>query len=60
MSTDALEKIGISSLTLFAGKGKDEMNPFRPWQVDEQKNYQNLIDYFYARFVFCVCETVHN
>lgn len=54
--TDALEKIGISSLTLFAGKGKDEMNPFRPWQVDEQKNYQNLIDYFYARFVSVVCE----
>lgn len=53
---DAMEKIGVSSLTLSAGKGKDEMNPFRPWKPDEQQNYQYLIDYYYKRFVDIVQE----
>ncbi len=53
---DALEKIGVSSLTLSAGKGKDEMNPFRPWKPDEQKHYQSLIDYYYNNFVAIVSE----
>ncbi|MFZ0564772.1 MAG: S49 family peptidase [Chlamydiales bacterium] len=48
---DAMEKLGINSMTLSAGKGKDEMNPFRPWKADEQKNYQELLDFFYGRFV---------
>ncbi len=52
--TDALEKIGVSSMTLFAGKGKEEMNPFRPWKEGEQKHYQTLIDYYYKRFVAIV------
>lgn len=49
--SDALEKMGISSETLSAGKGKDEMNPFRPWREGEQANYQKLIDYYYWQFV---------
>lgn len=53
---DALEKIGVSSLTLSAGKGKDEMNPFRPWKDDEPRHYQDLIDFYYTRFVSIVSE----
>ena len=47
---DALEKIGVNALTLSAGKGKDEMNPFRTWQPDEQNHYQSLIDFYYNHF----------
>lgn len=54
--SDAMEKIGVSALTVLAGKGKDDMNPFRPWKPDEQKNYQHLIDYYYKRFVSLVQE----
>lgn len=46
-----MEKIGIDSLTLTAGKGKDELNPFRPWKADESDNYQALINDFYKSFV---------
>jgi len=48
---DALEKIGVNALTLSAGIGKDEMNPFRTWKPDEQKQYQSLLDFYYHRFV---------
>ncbi len=48
---DALEKLGINSMSLSAGKGKDEMNPFRPWKPNEQENYQQLINFYYALFV---------
>lgn len=46
-----LEKIGIETLTLTAGKDKDAMNPFRPWKPGEEQNYQDLIDYYYRHFV---------
>lgn len=52
--SDTLEKVGISSLTLSAGKGKDQMNPFRPWKEDEQSHYQALINYYYQQFVAIV------
>jgi protease IV len=48
---DACEKIGVNALTISAGEGKDEMNPFRAWKPDEQKRYQKLIDYYYNDFV---------
>lgn len=54
---DALEKLGVDSLTLFAGKGKDEMNPLRPWQPDEQKMYQNIINFYYNSFLQIVTES---
>lgn len=46
-----MEKIGMQSLTLYAGKGKDELNPMRPWKPDEGENLQSLINYFYTQFV---------
>lgn len=52
--TDLLKKVGVDALTLYAGQGKDEMNPFRPWKEDEQKNYQQLIDFYYDRFTSLV------
>jgi signal peptide peptidase SppA len=46
-----IEKMGVDALTLYAGTGKDEMNPLRPWKPGEQDNLQTLIDYFYKDFV---------
>lgn len=48
---DLLDKIGINALTLSAGIGKDEMNSFRTWKPDEQKQHQELINFYYNRFV---------
>lgn len=50
----ALEKLGIESLTLSAGKGKDELNPFRPWKANEQDNLQDIINIYYNNFVSIV------
>lgn len=49
--SDTLKKLGIDTLTLSAGKGKDELNPFRPWEKGEQDHYQSIINYFYQQFV---------
>lgn len=46
-----MDKVGIESLTLTAGKGKDEMNPLRPWVPGEQDNFQTLVSYYYNLFV---------
>ncbi|NGX60582.1 MAG: putative signal peptide peptidase SppA [Chlamydiae bacterium] len=53
---DTLEKLGVKPLTLSAGKGKDELNPFRPWKEGEQKHYQKIINFFYREFVAIVSE----
>ncbi len=46
-----LEKLGIDTLTISAGKGKDALNPLRPWKSGEEENYRHLIDYYYQHFV---------
>ncbi len=46
-----IDKIGIQALTLIAGKGKDELNPLRPWKPGEQENMQNIINDYYQKFV---------
>lgn len=46
-----MEKVGVQSLTLYEGKGKDELNPFRPWQKGEDQNLKDAIAYYYASFV---------
>ncbi len=48
---DAMNKLGVSALTVSAGEGKDKMNPFRVWNADEQKQYQTLLDFLYGSFV---------
>jgi len=49
--TELMGKIGIESKTLSAGKGKDNLNPFRPWKPGEEDNLKSLIDYYYNHFV---------
>lgn len=49
--TKFLEKVGVDSLTLSAGRDKDELNPFRPWKEGEEKHLQSIIDYYYDYFV---------
>lgn len=46
-----LTTIGVDALTLSAGKGKDEMDPTRPWKPGEQDTLQAIIDYYYVQFV---------
>lgn len=46
-----IDKIGVQSLTVYAGKDKDDLNPFRPWKPGEQDMIQDLINYFYQQFV---------
>jgi len=46
-----MEKMGMESLTLSAGKNKDELNPFRPWKPGEEDILQGIINTYYAHFV---------
>jgi protease IV len=46
-----IDKIGVKSLTIYEGKGKDELNPLRPWKPDEGDNIKSLISYYYSFFV---------
>src|SRR5690606_21186383 len=46
-----MEKIGVNALTIYAGKGKDNLDPLRPWREGEDKNIQDIIKYYYASFV---------
>lgn len=48
---NVMDRIGVSALTLTAGKGKDSLNPFRPWKPDEQNMYQDIINYYYEQFL---------
>lgn len=49
--TKLINNIGIESLTLTAGKDKDELNPVRPWKTNEGESIQQLLNYLYAKFV---------
>lgn len=46
-----LEKIGVNTMTLTAGKDKDAMNPLRPWKPGEENNIRSIVDYYYQQFV---------
>jgi len=49
--SQVLDKFNVQALTLYAGKGKDEMNPLRPWKADESDSLKGIIDYYYHNFV---------
>lgn len=51
-----MDKVGVNSMTLYAGKGKDDMNPLRQWKPGEQDNLQSIVDDYYAQFVNIVAE----
>jgi signal peptide peptidase SppA len=48
---DLMDKLGVISETVTAGKDKDTMNPFRKWKPDEDANIKKLITNFYDQFV---------
>lgn len=53
---NALNKIGIDTLTITEGKDKDTMNPLRKWRENESEDLQKLGAYFYNRFVNIVTQ----
>lgn len=54
--TQLLEKIGVQSMTISAGKDKDMLNPVRPWKPNEGENLQQIVDDFYQTFVNIIVE----
>lgn len=52
--TKLMEKIGVESKTLIAGKGKDDLNPFRPWKEGEEDSFNKVVQAFYDQFVDAV------
>ena len=46
-----LDKIGVDTMTISAGKEKDAMNPLRPWVPGEEDNYKQIISFLYNDFV---------
>lgn len=58
--TELMDKMGVKAKTLIAGNGKDDLNPFRPWKPDEDKNYQLVINSLYDIFVNIVTSNRKN
>ncbi len=50
-ASQLMEKFGLTSLTLYEGKGKDDLNPLRPWKDNEGENFKVIIDDLYQDFV---------
>ena len=48
---DLMEKIGISTQTVKAGKYKESGTPTRKWTEFEEKQLQNVIDDTYSMFI---------
>lgn len=46
-----LDKVGVETLTLYEGKGKDELSSTRPWKEDEAADMKNIIKFYYKYFV---------
>lgn len=49
------DTLGIEGSALFAGKGKDELDSWRPWTPGEGKNSRRMLQACYERFVDIVC-----
>lgn len=52
-----MEKVGIKALTLSAGKGKDNLDPLRPWTAGEENNLADIVNYYYHSFVEIVAKS---
>lgn len=52
--SQAMDKVGISSLTLTEGKNKDALNPFRPWKEGEDAALRDVMAKSYDQFVAVV------
>ncbi len=46
-----LDKVGIDTMTIYDGKGKDALNPMRPWVAGEEDNIKDLTKFYYNTFV---------
>jgi protease IV len=55
--SQAMEKIGVGSLTLTEGKNKDALNPFRPWKEGEAQPLQAALADEYNQFVGVVTQS---
>ncbi|MCF7806345.1 MAG: S49 family peptidase [Simkaniaceae bacterium] len=51
-----MEKVGIGSLTVSDGTGKDTLNPFRPWKPGEAEELDAIVGDSYDHFVAIVAE----
>lgn len=54
--SEAMEKIGVQSLTLTEGKNKDALNPFRPWKPGEDEEIKTILASEYDHFVDVVTD----
>lgn len=52
-----MDKLGIASKTITAGKDKDPMNPFREWRPDEAQPIQHIVEACYDRFTSIVSKS---
>lgn len=46
-----LDKYGVDTKELSAGKDKDILSPFREWKPNEDESLVKIVDYLYERFV---------
>lgn len=53
---EALNKIGINSLVLSAGKDKASLSPFKEWTEEEKESRQKLLNFFYSNFLNIVLQ----
>ncbi len=58
--SQAMDKVGIKSLTITQGKDKDMLNPFRPWREGEADSIKAVTAALYTRFVDIVTESRKN
>lgn len=49
--SQAMDKIGVQSLTMTEGKDKDALNPFRAWAPGEDSNLRQITELLYNDFV---------
>lgn len=54
--SDLIQRIGISSLTITEGIGKDALNSFRPWKEDEAASFQTIAATSYETFLDVVTQ----
>ena len=55
-----MEKVGVDALTIYDGKGKNELDPLRPWAPDEAKPLQEITNYYYNSFLDIVTKSRPN
>jgi protease IV len=51
-----MDKLGIETKTIYSGKDKDNMNPFRPWTPGESQPLQKISNFVYDRFTTIVSQ----